>query len=480
MAVEAFKRYSPRLLAPFVLLVLATLGVGASAGPRPRPVVVGIVGDQTLSHDLEASYKALEKGIGILSSRRPDVVLHTGDLVESTAPPEQVRASYARAAGLLDRLRAPWYLTAGDHDVNPPDFKINSGDRSREALFQELYGARVPVFRQRPYYSFDVRGIHFVALYSQEVLHADPRWGNVFFAQLSDRQLAWLGSDLEAHRGARAVIVFLHQPLWYHWSGWHRVHTLLRRYPVAAVIAGHLHYPQDEGEIDGIRYLTVGATGGVTKEGSPNAGNLQAVTLLRVTGRRQVKVEQLPLGGGSSAKLTPREDMDRAQALDVQLGNLWDFSTRNPVFVKAGRLVDSCKDGKPARVRIDQIGNPIDLPLDLTIDFRSEPATVALESPGFSPAACPAPQRGGECLLTPGARTEISNTSSVTIEGLCPCAPPSGPPGPPLWDAALVPAAGEPPAPGTVLSLHLRTSFRGKSGTLFLEHTVQTTVAACP
>ena len=98
------------------------------------------------------------------------------------------------------------------------------------------------------------------------------------------------------------------------------MHDLLRRHRTAAVVAGHFHYDQDEGEIDGIRYLVVGTTGGDTKAGSRDAGDAHHVTLLRLSGRR-LSVELLPLGGGGPLPLTPREDMDRIQALDVQLGN---------------------------------------------------------------------------------------------------------------------------------------------------------------
>lgn len=308
-----------------------------------RPLVLGIVGDQSASHDLDASYAILERGVEVLAARRPDVVLHVGDLIESTLPPDQVRMRFDQAAGLLDRLGVPWYLTAGDHDVSPPGFEQSSADRSREKLFQELYGERFPAFRTQLYYSFDVRGgFHIIALYSHQALRADPRWGNIFLARIRDDQLAWLERDLRAHRRARAIIVFLHQPLWYHWSGWRRVHALLRQYPVAAVLAGHFHYDQDDGEIDGIRYMIVGATGGITKLGSRDAGDLHHVTLLRVAGPRQVQAELLPVAGGGPLALTPREDMDRVQALHVQLGNLWDFAANNPVFLDGDRLVAAC------------------------------------------------------------------------------------------------------------------------------------------
>lgn len=445
-----------RALAVAALFLLAAPADAGLFGQRP--VTIGIVGDQTYSPDLQASYAVLEQGVAVLTGREPDVVLHVGDLVESTLAPEEVRSRFAQAAGLLDRLPVPWYLTAGDHDVNPPEWVPGSSDRSREALFQELYGARVPAFRERPWYSFDVRGVHFVALYSHQTLHADPRWGDIFLARIQDDQLAWLRHDLEAHRRARAVVVFLHQPLWYHWSGWKRVHDLLRQYPVAAVVAGHFHYDQDEGEIDGIRYLVVGTTGGDNKAGSRDAGDAHHVTLLRVARPGKVELELLPVGGGGPLRITPREDMDRVQALDVQLGDLWDFAAKNPVFLEDGRLVSAC-GGAPARVRIGGIGNPLDVPLEVEVQFHSEPAGVTLDTAGFAE------------VLPPAARTTIANYSSV--ESGC-----QGGACPPLWEVGFAP--GGSPAAGTALLFDVRTSFAGASGELFLERSLRIEVASCP
>ena len=447
-----------------LILALFTLAVPAAARTRSsRSITVGIVGDQTFSSDLDRSYGVLEQGVGVLSSRRPDVVLHVGDLVESTVAPEEVRAAFGKATALLDRLPVPWHLTAGDHDVSPPGWQAASADRSREALFQELYGAREPAFREHPWYSFDVNGFHFVALYSHQILRVDPRWGDIFLARVQDDQLAWLKRDLEAHRRARAVVVFLHQPLWYHWSGWKRVHDVLRRYPVAAVVAGHFHYDQDEGEIDGIRYLVVGTTGGDTKHGSRDAGEAHHVTLLRVAGPKKVEIELLSVAGGGPLKLTPREDMDRVQALDVQLGNLWNFTEKNPVFLKDGLLVADCAGGAPAKIVIDSLGNPIDLPLEVDVAFRSEPAGVVLDAPGFSNGLC---QEAKEpCRLAPATRTNFSNYSSADVQS-----------GDPVWVSGL---SGT-PALGATLSFDVRTSFAGASGKLFVEKTVRTAVRGCP
>ena len=104
-------------------------------------------------------------------------------------------------------------------------------------------------------------------------------------------------------------------------------------------------------------------------------------------------------------KLTPREDMDRVQALDVQLGNLWNFTEKNPVFLKDGQLVADCQSGAPARIKIDSLGNPIDLPVEIKIGFHTQ--GIVLDAPGSARASArrdrplnlpPRTRRPNECL----------------------------------------------------------------------------------
>lgn len=465
----------PSLTLPLAAALALSLAVSpptARAHDDHEPqgtIIIGVIGDQTFSVDLQASYAVLEQGVAALSAEDIDIVLHTGDLVESSQSPAQVTADFQQATGILDQLPVPWFLTAGDHDVNPPGFQQDSADRSREDLFQQLYGQRVPAFAEQPYYSFDFGGFHFVALYSHQALHADPRFGNIFLARVYEDQLAWLAADLDAARNAHGIVVFVHQPLWYHWSGWQRVHDLLAKHRVAAVISGHHHYDQDGGLIDGVRYLTVGATGGFTKNGSRDAGDVQHVTVLRLAGRKVRNLELISLSDGLPLEITPRRDMDRVQALDVQLGNFFDFAQRNPVFVEDGELVAACGSGQPATVEITQIGAPIDLPVEVTIGFTSTPATVALDGPAFTPGQCQSTVGATQCVLARTARTFISNYSSVLIDEFF---------SPPLWTSGLAPANGV--QPGTVLSFDIRTDFDGDSGPLFLETTVSTTVQGCP
>jgi hypothetical protein len=456
-------------LACVVLLVLASAvlpGCASAQGLSSDKISIGIIGDQTGSSNLQASYAIMQQGVAELSRQNIHVVLHVGDLLESSRPVGEVQAQFQQAAGILDALPVDWFLTAGDHDVNPPAFQQDSPDRSREQLFQQLYGARVPAVLQHPYYSFNVGGYHFISLYSHEVLHADPRFGNIFLAQVYDDQYQWLAQDLEANKNATAIVVFVHQALWYHVSGWQRVHELLRQYRVATVISGHHHYDQDYGTLDGIRYITVGATGGTTKRGSRDAGNVQHVSVVRLSGSKVSSIRLLSVSDNLPLTITPRVDMDRAQALDVQLGNFFNFAQQNPVFRRSdGTLVSDCTTGAAAMISVNQLGNPIDLPVNLKITFTSNPAGVTLSNPAFTAGNCNPLVSNTECVMPRTVRTFFSNYSSVEINTFSP-----------LWTSGLAGTA----TAGTVLNFNFRTTYNGASGTLFLERDVTTTVQACP
>jgi hypothetical protein len=451
-----------------------------------RSLRLGIVGDQTLAADLDTAYAVLARGVDELARYHRkvaalDAVVHVGDLVESAEAPEAVAARFAEAAAILDRLPVPWYPAAGDHDVDPPAYEPGSADRSRRELFVRLVGARVPAAEGADgllHYAVDLGGWRLIVLDSQEVAHAEPRWGDVFLARIGEGQLAWLAAELAASDAP--AVVALHQPQWLAWSGWQRVHELLRRHPVAAVVSGHLHHPQDGGILDGIRYLTVGATGGATRRGSRAAGDVDHVTVLEVTAAGETAVTLLPLDGRPLA-LPGRRDMERAQALDVMLGTLWDLPARTPLHLASGgALVADCATLAPAELTLDRLGNPIDRDVTLTIDL---PKTIELETAGFAPGFCRPQGEGGGgggeketaralCVLPPPSpNVRFSNPSGVELA-----------PEPPLWQAILTPAPAATPL-STPLHLMVTVTWRPEApdpSPLWLRRQVDLPVSPCP
>jgi len=104
-------------------------------------------------------------------------------------------------------------LTPGEHDVNPKGFEPASNNRSIETLFQQEYEKRNDLLKEHLYYSFDVGDYHFIALYSHDNLHVDPRWGNSFLSRVSEKQLDWLAKDLEKNKHRAGIVVFTHHPM---------------------------------------------------------------------------------------------------------------------------------------------------------------------------------------------------------------------------------------------------------------------------
>ena len=452
-----------------MILVRATLAA-AFCLPLWGQIRIAVIGDQTGSSDLQSSYRILESGVAAINRLSPgcQVALHVGDLVESRRGQERIREDFARAVALLDQLNCPWHLTPGDHDVNPQEYRLNSPDRSREKLFQELYAKRRPQIGNRLYYSFDAAGYHFIALYSMEHLHADPRWGDVFLARISDEQLQWLEADLKKSRDAKGIVVFTHQPLWYNWSGWYRVHRLLASYRVALVVAGHFHFTQMDSRLDGVQYLVVGASGGVTKQANAEAGGMQAVFALELTGRRLTDFRVLPLEGSQQpAALPTRSDMDRAQAVEYALDQLISFPPANPVFQRNGHLVGDCRSGRSAKLVLRQTGNAIDLPLRIDIELPRE--LVREDSARFLPGACLTIRSRYSCDLAPGVNIAIANPSLVqSIRDAAQA----------LWESTLV--ADVPQGEPSSIGFTVRMSFQGGSGQeLTLHRTVSVPIQAC-
>jgi 3',5'-cyclic AMP phosphodiesterase CpdA len=437
--------------------------------PRPAlaEIKIGIIGDQTGATDLDKAYGVLQQGVDVMIRQRPDVVLHAGDIVESLQTPDQIRARFDQAAGILGKLPMPWYMTAGDHDVSPPTFVQNSPDRSRETLFQALYGKLNPLVQKHLYYSFDVKNYHFVVLYSTEALDTDPRWGNIFYAGISDEQYEWLAGDLASHAATRGVFVLLHQPLWYMWSTWDRVHRLLARYHTKAVIAGHFHYNQLDSRIDNIAYRVVGATGGDTKHGSANAGDLQHVTILTARDDGSLDFRIVPLAPYAQIAWTSRQIMDRVQAQDVLLGNIFNFPSDSPVFLKDGELVADCGTGSPAKLVISHLGNADVVLVDVNIEFDAPNMSV---SGSFSPGLCAQVFGPLSCRLNPSAAVAVSNNSLVQLAEF--------PPPPPLW-TGVVAASNKPIAPATQITVTVTVSFNSDNQKFSVSHASTTTVKAC-
>jgi 3',5'-cyclic-AMP phosphodiesterase len=235
---------------------------------------------QAANPDVTATLKATIDAINALPSQ-PQFVVHTGD-VTHLAKPEQFDA----AKTLLATLRAPLITLPGEHDV----IGTQAG----------FLAAFPPISGATGWFSWDARGIHYVALV------------NVFaFEQmglLGNEQLAWLERDLAPLPASRPIVVFAHVPLYalYPQWGWTtadgaKALAMLARFDAVTVLNGHIHQVIEHRE-GNIRFATANATAypqpAPGTAAKPGPLTLPHDALLRVLGYRAVTFD----AGGASVR----------------------------------------------------------------------------------------------------------------------------------------------------------------------------------
>jgi len=156
--------------APFSFIQLSDTHVGFNGPPDPLGT------------------KAFEGAVAAIDSikRQPELVIVTGDLTHDADSPD----GHARRYKLFKQIAGIIY--AGQVKVVPGenDAALDNGD-----MFREFMG---PL-----HYSFDYRGVHFIAL--DNVSLGRPAVGA--------EQLAWMKADLARFPKTTLIIVFTHRPL---------------------------------------------------------------------------------------------------------------------------------------------------------------------------------------------------------------------------------------------------------------------------
>jgi 3',5'-cyclic AMP phosphodiesterase CpdA len=155
--------------------------------------------------------------------KQPSLLLHTGD-VSQLSKPEQFDTAeqIIRGAG-LDTHYVP-----GEHDT--------IGDNG--AAFFQRFSRGAP----KGYYSFDQRGVHFIALVNVIELKAGG------FGYLGAEQLEWLEKDVKNLSASTPIVVFAHMPLWTAHADWGwgtddaaQALAYLKRFGSVTVLNGHIH-----------------------------------------------------------------------------------------------------------------------------------------------------------------------------------------------------------------------------------------------
>ncbi len=167
--------------------------------------------------------RAFERAVEIVNRlpQTPDLILFTGDLTHDTEDPAQHAERMRQFQKIASRLKVPVRkMVPGEHDAG-----LDGG-----ALYRQFFGASS--------YSFDHRGVHFVAL--DNVSRPKPEVGA--------EGIDWLRKDLARYSATTPVVVFTHRPLFdlkpeWEWftSDGDDVMNVLAPYENVTVLYGHIH-----------------------------------------------------------------------------------------------------------------------------------------------------------------------------------------------------------------------------------------------
>ena len=153
--------------------------------------------------------------------QQPDFIVFTGDLTHTTDDAAERRRRMAEFKEIVGGLnvKAIRFLP-GEHDAS-----LDNG-----AAFQEYFGAT--------HYSFDHKGVHFIAIDNV----SDPG------ARVGEAQLAWLKADLDKQPKDARIVVLTHRPLFDLVPKWdwatrdgEQAMALLMPYSNVTVFYGHIH-----------------------------------------------------------------------------------------------------------------------------------------------------------------------------------------------------------------------------------------------
>lgn len=178
--------------------------------------------NKAANQDVTGTLKRAVEKINHLAEA-PDLLLHTGDITQSSKPGE-----FDTAQEIIKTARAgATFYVPGEHDTASDD----------GALYHERFGKGT---LGNGWYGFNHKGVHFVGLNNVVQIDAMGRLGR--------EQLAWLKGDLSGLSASTPIIIFAHIPLWlvYPQWGWGtqdgaEALSYLKRFGSVTVLNGHIH-----------------------------------------------------------------------------------------------------------------------------------------------------------------------------------------------------------------------------------------------
>lgn len=254
--------------------------------------------------------------------RDPDLILSLGDNTYFYGfDDEYQKGFFDQYSDLL--MKIPVYTVFGNHDagINKEFFTYNSRSYpSPRGVYFKIFDSPT----QKPYYSFDLGGAHFIVLDSFDSLWEDLKtdrsnyekpWSNQ--SKSRNSMLDWLEADLSSHKSNWTIVAFHHPPygsddegsnkqeLWRAWMNAYVV-PVIEKHKVDLVLCGHIHNYQRSFPVKSILDTSV-------NEGSKK----KTSAVKKHKALYQAKTQQLLI----DTKLNPRKPLVQSSKLNNYMKN---------------------------------------------------------------------------------------------------------------------------------------------------------------
>lgn len=220
-----------------------------------------VVGDRT-GGTVENVFDEIIDEISLL---HPDFVINVGNLIHGhTEDTLAIHSQWDTVLNIVQGLPSKFYFVPGSNDI-------------QNAITREIYEKRTGC---RSYYSFDYENCHFIILDN-----STTPWAPLPVADTV--QYSWLVRDLEHHKEADHIFVFLHAPGYLNAVQSQTRCPLMEtfyNYQVRAVFSGNLHSYMHLNH-DGVDYIVIGSSGAGMEDRDPAKGNFFHFLFVTVMGK---------------------------------------------------------------------------------------------------------------------------------------------------------------------------------------------------
>ncbi len=157
----------------------------------------------------------------------PDFVMLTGDIVaDAKRPPVELVDKWMRymADDFTSKFDCPLFAVEGNHDI-VRDVEVG------KAIYEGYFGPT--------YYSFNIKGVHFIAL---DTMWLSPE-GKLTYGPSSATEVSWLKQDLALVDPWTPIVVFCHEPTpsWADTEENAEVMSILTKAGITALLNGSWH-----------------------------------------------------------------------------------------------------------------------------------------------------------------------------------------------------------------------------------------------